>query len=370
MLADASRAWAGPTSRRTSPAAPGSARLGRRHARSARSATGSTRSTTTPSSPPCSTTRIARVKVVRIDQLLRRPRHQHRRLRMDQRRRHGAGALRGRVGNEGALWLHEYGHNVGLGHNDDSRYIMYGCLCGNSYGLTQTECDRFHTPVGGADACWSTSASAPTSTSTRCQNQIDNCPGSPQQPADRRQRRRRRRRLRSRNGSGNDDPRRRRGVRRQSDSAAKTCADGHGYRGGDAALPPRLRRRRVGLTPAARPGRRRARRRATPTPTRTSTRDPTRTPTATRTPSRTPTPTTTRTLTPTRPPRRGRRRRTPPSPTACWSRGGCSVRRGNHAGATARWRTRLHALRCAQIEARLARRRRSSTSTATARLEP
>ena len=53
----------------------------------------------------------------------------------------------GDVGNEGALWAHEYGHNVGLGHNTDSRYIMYGCLCGNNYGLSASECNLYHTPL-------------------------------------------------------------------------------------------------------------------------------------------------------------------------------------------------------------------------------
>ena len=30
--------------------------------------------------------------------------------------------------NEDALWLHEYGHNTGLVHNNDNRFIMYGVL--------------------------------------------------------------------------------------------------------------------------------------------------------------------------------------------------------------------------------------------------
>jgi hypothetical protein len=48
---------------------------------------------------------------------------------------------------EGALWLHEYGHNVGIaGHNLDSRFIMHALYNGNNSGLAQPECDNFHSP--------------------------------------------------------------------------------------------------------------------------------------------------------------------------------------------------------------------------------
>jgi len=51
---------------------------------------------------------------------------------------------------EGVLWLHEYGHNVGLSHNTiSSRYIMYSILSSND-GLTQSECNVFHNPSAGA----------------------------------------------------------------------------------------------------------------------------------------------------------------------------------------------------------------------------
>ena len=47
---------------------------------------------------------------------------------------------------EGLLWLHEYGHNAGLDHNGDSRYIMHGQYNGNNSALTQVECNVFHDP--------------------------------------------------------------------------------------------------------------------------------------------------------------------------------------------------------------------------------
>jgi len=50
------------------------------------------------------------------------------------------------VSGEGLLWLHEYGHNTGLGHNGDSRYIMHSRYNGGNSALTQVECNAFHSP--------------------------------------------------------------------------------------------------------------------------------------------------------------------------------------------------------------------------------
>jgi hypothetical protein len=47
---------------------------------------------------------------------------------------------------EGLLWLHEYGHNTGLGHHPDPRYIMHAVYDGNNSALAQYECDTFHSP--------------------------------------------------------------------------------------------------------------------------------------------------------------------------------------------------------------------------------
>jgi hypothetical protein len=48
--------------------------------------------------------------------------------------------------NEGLLWLHEYGHNTGLVHNNDTRYVMHGSLSFDNRALTLDECDSYHQP--------------------------------------------------------------------------------------------------------------------------------------------------------------------------------------------------------------------------------
>jgi hypothetical protein len=65
---------------------------------------------------------------------------------------HGAAVVRrSNLGSEGVLWIHEYGHNVGLPHNTTGgSYIMYGVDYGTNSGLTQGECDQFHAPSASA----------------------------------------------------------------------------------------------------------------------------------------------------------------------------------------------------------------------------
>jgi len=45
---------------------------------------------------------------------------------------------------EANIWMHEYGHNTGLGHTDDPGHIMYMYTGGN--GLTQEHCNFFQAP--------------------------------------------------------------------------------------------------------------------------------------------------------------------------------------------------------------------------------
>ncbi len=55
-------------------------------------------------------------------------------------------------GNEGKLWIHEFGHNTGLGHNPTFGFIMYGGLAAANTKLNGNECNRFHFPSGAAQA--------------------------------------------------------------------------------------------------------------------------------------------------------------------------------------------------------------------------
>ena len=49
------------------------------------------------------------------------------------------------LGQEAALWVHEYGHNIGNGHNNlGTNWIMYGSLGSNNRGILQSECDQYH----------------------------------------------------------------------------------------------------------------------------------------------------------------------------------------------------------------------------------
>lgn len=61
----------------------------------------------------------------------------------------GAVVRWGDVATEASLWLHEYGHNTGLGHNANGCYVMTGTISACNVRVTQTECDAYHFPWGG-----------------------------------------------------------------------------------------------------------------------------------------------------------------------------------------------------------------------------
>jgi hypothetical protein len=51
---------------------------------------------------------------------------------------------------EGLLWVHEFGHNTGLGHNASGGFVMSGSLSSGNTRLSGTECNRYHNPMSGA----------------------------------------------------------------------------------------------------------------------------------------------------------------------------------------------------------------------------
>ncbi len=80
----------------------------------------------------------------------------------------------GDVAGEAQLWLHEYGHNTGLGHDADRCYVMspYSEPC--DVRVTQTECNSYHFPSGGGTVDVGACVDADTDD---VQDLADNCPG-------------------------------------------------------------------------------------------------------------------------------------------------------------------------------------------------
>jgi hypothetical protein len=91
----------------------------------------------------------------------------------------GFGMALVRLGNlqsEGILWVHEYGHNTGLNHSLDSRAIMYATLTGGNNGVTQTECNAYHSPAPGANMNTTDTGVCGDSDLDGVANPQDNCP--------------------------------------------------------------------------------------------------------------------------------------------------------------------------------------------------
>ncbi len=81
------------------------------------------------------------------------------------------------LGSEAVLWVHEYGHNVGLNHNTISgEYIMYGVDNGANRAMTQTECNRYHTPDSGSLPDVVSLGVCADSDGDGVQDTVDNCP--------------------------------------------------------------------------------------------------------------------------------------------------------------------------------------------------
>jgi hypothetical protein len=80
---------------------------------------------------------------------------------------------------EAVLWAHEYGHNAGLEHVADARYLMHGTNTGSNRGLDQNECDHFHQPPPAAGAIPEDVGACTDGDGDDVQDQVDNCPGVP-----------------------------------------------------------------------------------------------------------------------------------------------------------------------------------------------
>jgi hypothetical protein len=81
-------------------------------------------------------------------------------------------------GTEAVLWLHEYGHNVGLPHNNDSaRNIMYHVDYGTNDALNQSECNRYHYPSRRAEMTAQDKGVCFDVDGDLVQDGLDNCPG-------------------------------------------------------------------------------------------------------------------------------------------------------------------------------------------------
>lgn len=77
---------------------------------------------------------------------------------------------------EGTLWLHEYGHNTGLGHNSDARYVMHGSLSAALNGMTQAECNSFHFPSANTVALITDLGTCHDDDMDDLATTVDNCP--------------------------------------------------------------------------------------------------------------------------------------------------------------------------------------------------
>jgi hypothetical protein len=76
---------------------------------------------------------------------------------------------------EAVLWIHEYGHNIGLSHAPDPRALMYGTVNGANDVLSEGECLTFHKPSSLADAVTSDIGTC-TDDGDSFADPLDNCP--------------------------------------------------------------------------------------------------------------------------------------------------------------------------------------------------
>lgn len=77
---------------------------------------------------------------------------------------------------EGLTWIHEFGHNTGLPHAGDARYIMNGVNYGSNNGLLQGQCDSYHFPSGGAGIVPADTGPCHDTDADGAGSACDNCP--------------------------------------------------------------------------------------------------------------------------------------------------------------------------------------------------
>jgi hypothetical protein len=86
-------------------------------------------------------------------------------------------------GRDGTVWFHEYGHNAGLAHVNDNRYIMNGSISvtdtSRNTGLFQSECDGFHSPDSLAQAVVTDVGTCDDGDGDLVVRNVDNCPADP-----------------------------------------------------------------------------------------------------------------------------------------------------------------------------------------------
>ena len=83
------------------------------------------------------------------------------------------------VDSEGILWIHEYGHNAGLGHTSSPSDIMFGTNNGFNAALSQDECDNYHAPPGGTEMTPTDIGACTDDDGDEVHDVTDNCPFIP-----------------------------------------------------------------------------------------------------------------------------------------------------------------------------------------------
>ncbi len=80
------------------------------------------------------------------------------------------------LGTEAVLWAHEYGHNIGLNHQADTKRIMCGTDYGTNNGLDQAECNTYHAPSPSASMTVTDVGACEDPDLDEIHSVVDNCP--------------------------------------------------------------------------------------------------------------------------------------------------------------------------------------------------